>query len=176
VAVLSSFAPRSAKGLAWFAGSCKWNLKEFKALEEGDTQLWKFLEDAIAGMRKIENGAQLRAGDMEDAYCQADRDALFGPHLEYEVQSYAKVVRSGPVGWFDDDKAIWGDWGFDLAQIDVPVAIWQGQDDRIVPAAHAEWLVRNVPGARLHLLPGEGHISYFDRHYGAILDELLALG
>jgi pimeloyl-ACP methyl ester carboxylesterase len=50
----------------------------------------------------------------------------------------------------------------------------EGRDDRFVPISHGEWLARNVPAARAHLLEGEGHISLSRRRYGDVLDELLA--
>ena len=49
--------------------------------------------------------------------------------------------------------------GVDLDAITVPVAIWQGSEDLMVPYAHGEWLTTQVPGVRAHLLPGEGHLS-----------------
>jgi pimeloyl-ACP methyl ester carboxylesterase len=75
-------------------------------------------------------------------------------------------------GWFDDDRALLGDWGFALDAIRVPVSIWQGRQDRFVPAAHGEWLAANVPGARGHLLDDHGHLSLALAHFDAILDEL----
>ena len=50
----------------------------------------------------------------------------------------------------------------------MPVAVWQGREDLMVPSSHGEWLAAHVPGARAHLLPGVGHISLV-----ASLDEVL---
>jgi pimeloyl-[acyl-carrier protein] methyl ester esterase len=38
--------------------------------------------------------------------------------------------------------------------------IIQGQEDRIVPPAHGQVLQSLLPGARLHLLPGAGHLPF----------------
>ena len=56
-----------------------------------------------------------------------------------------------------------------------PVAVWQGDQDRMVPFAHGQWLGDHLPGARVHLLPGEGHLSLAHRHYDEILTDLLDL-
>lgn len=65
------------------------------------------------------------------------------------------------------------DWGFRLEDISVPVQVWQGDVDVNVPVAHAERQAAAIPGAVLHMVPGEGHLMSFD-HLEEILRELLA--
>jgi pimeloyl-ACP methyl ester carboxylesterase len=50
-------------------------------------------------------------------------------------------------------------WGFALADIAVPVHLWYGDGDIIVPAHHGEHLARLIPGARLTIRPDEGHLG-----------------
>jgi pimeloyl-ACP methyl ester carboxylesterase len=54
------------------------------------------------------------------------------------------------------------DWGFRLADIAVPTDVWQGDADVNVPVAHARALAAAIPGAVLHLHPGEGHLMCLD--------------
>ncbi|KAL8136612.1 hypothetical protein V2J09_002613 [Rumex salicifolius] len=42
-----------------------------------------------------------------------------------------------------------------------PIHIWQGMDDRVVPPAVTSFVHRNLPGATVHMLPNEGHFTYF---------------
>ena len=65
------------------------------------------------------------------------------------------------------------DWGFRLEDITVPVQVWQGDEDVNVPVAHAERQAAAIPGAVLHLIPGEGHLMVV-AHLSEILGELLA--
>jgi pimeloyl-ACP methyl ester carboxylesterase len=51
----------------------------------------------------------------------------------------------------------------DLAEIRVPVAIVQGEHDEFIKREHAEYLARNIPGAKLILLPGVSHFAPLQR-------------
>ena len=73
------------------------------------------------------------------------------------------------MGARDDGLALIAPWGFDLAAIAVPVAIWQGRQDAMVPFAHGQWLAAHVSGATAHLFDDEGHLSLFSQ-----MDRLLA--
>jgi pimeloyl-ACP methyl ester carboxylesterase len=66
-------------------------------------------------------------------------------------------------------------WGFDVAEITVPVTVWQGAQDRMVPFAHGQWLAANVAGAEAHLLEDEGHLSLILGSFHEILDDLMAV-
>lgn len=69
-------------------------------------------------------------------------------------------------------------WGFALADIDVPVHLWYGDADIIVPLHHGEHLAERIPGAVLSIRPGEGHLGglgasreVFDAIFGHWLDD-----
>jgi pimeloyl-ACP methyl ester carboxylesterase len=63
------------------------------------------------------------------------------------------------------------DWGFSLRDVAVPVHLWQGDEDRNVPMAHAELQHRAIAGSTLHACPGEGHFLVVDhlREIGGVL-------
>jgi len=48
--------------------------------------------------------------------------------------------------------------GFDLAALDVPVTIWQGDRDLMVPSAHGTWLAASIPRAVAKPALGHGRI------------------
>lgn len=58
----------------------------------------------------------------------------------------------------DEYRAWWAPWGFELADVTVPVRIWQGDADAWVPTAMADRLASGVPGATVTWCPGEGHL------------------
>jgi pimeloyl-ACP methyl ester carboxylesterase len=56
----------------------------------------------------------------------------------------------------------------------VPVVVWQGGQDRMVPFAHGQWLAAHLPIARANLLPEEGHLSIAVDKFGEVVGELVA--
>ncbi len=98
-----------------------------------------------------------------------DRAALTGEFADEMATALRRAVSSGIAGWRDDDLAFVQDWGFALDQISVPVDIWQGRQDRMVPFEHGQWLAAKVPNARAHLFATEGHLSILNQ-----LPDLLA--
>ncbi|MBB3044060.1 alpha/beta fold hydrolase [Nocardioides soli] len=49
-------------------------------------------------------------------------------------------------------------WGFDLAEVQVPVRWWHGDDDHIVPLRHGRHVVDRLPDATLTVIDGESHL------------------
>jgi pimeloyl-ACP methyl ester carboxylesterase len=95
-----------------------------------------------------------------------------------EAAAYSRAALStGIAGWRDDDLAFVRDWGVSMEAIGsaVPVSIWQGDQDAMVPFSHGRWLASQLPRARAHLLPGEGHLTLGVTGIGAILDELVEM-
>jgi pimeloyl-ACP methyl ester carboxylesterase len=89
-----------------------------------------------------------------------------------DMTFFAESCRQGPAGAVLDYK-LWAEpWGFSLAAIRVPVHLWQGDDDHMVPMHHAEWMAEQIPGAVVHPLAGVGHISIQD-HVAEMLDVLV---
>ena len=86
--------------------------------------------------------------------------------------TFREGLREGVEGWLEDDVAFLRPWGFSLDEIDVPVSIWQGSEDLMVPAAHGEWLSAHVPGAHSRIQHGEGHLSVILGCVDPMFDEL----
>ncbi|MFB6179306.1 MAG: alpha/beta fold hydrolase [Halorientalis sp.] len=55
-------------------------------------------------------------------------------------------------------------WGFDLADIDVPVALWYGKADTIVPVEMGLYLAREIPTAQAHVYPDLDHLSIVEHN------------
>jgi len=173
-ASVAGIAPRDAAGLDWLGGMGPENLEEIAAAADSREALTVFLEAAASSLRQV-TAAHL-AEELGGLVSATDKAALSGEYAEYLASSFRAAVSTGIAGWRDDDLAFVRDWGFSVAAGGpVPVAIWQGAQDKMVPYAHGEWLAAHVPGARAHLLPGEGHLTLTVTSFGEILDDLLDL-
>jgi pimeloyl-ACP methyl ester carboxylesterase len=173
-ASVAAVAPFHAPGLDFGAGMGPENIAEFEAALRGPAALTEFLDRESAGFSTVTGPAVAQAlGGLID---DADRAVLTGAYADHLAAGLRAALSAGIAGWRDDDLAFVADWGFPLTGPEkLPVAIWQGDQDRMVPYAHGQWLAANIPGARAHLLPGEGHLTISVSGIGAILDDLLDL-
>jgi pimeloyl-ACP methyl ester carboxylesterase len=170
-ATIAGVAPTYAEDLDWLAGMGEENLEEFAAARAGPAELQSFIDRYAQELRSV-TGEQVRKA-LGDLVSAPDAAVLTGEYAEFAAAGIRDSLRTGIWGWFDDDLALLGVWGFDLDAIATPVTIWQGREDRFVPPAHGEWLAANVAGARAHLLDGHGHLSLAIASFGDILDELV---
>lgn len=157
-------APYPAEGLDWFDGMDPLNVKEFGWALEGEQTLLPNVEKEIAGMatRVAEDPSKI-LGD-EWTLSDADRAVLQREDIGALIREGTdELVRGGPWGWVDDDLAFTKPWGFDIAEITVPVEVRYGLTDVLVPAAHGAWLATHVPNATVVAESGEGHMSDPDR-------------
>jgi pimeloyl-ACP methyl ester carboxylesterase len=130
------------------------------------------LRAALEGREARERHAATAEFDTE-SFTPADAAALAGPWASL-AQDAGSAGAAGPEGLIDDDLAFVAPWGFDLAQVDAPVLLVQGGEDRIVPPAHADGLLRGCRRGELWLRPADGHVSVLEACPVA-MDWLLAL-
>jgi pimeloyl-ACP methyl ester carboxylesterase len=156
-ASLAGVAPYPAEGLDWMAGMGEENQVEFGAALAGREPLEQFMNAAAPSFANVQPADVIAA--FGDLISDVDKKALVGDLADYLATSARYSLSTGIAGWRDDDLAFTSPWGFDPATITVPVAIWQGDQDRMVPFAHGRWLAAHIPAATAHLLPGEGHLS-----------------
>ena len=168
-ATIAGVAPYT--GPDWLAGMAAENVAEFGAAIDSEQSLTAYLAADAAELAGVTAAQVAQAlGGLASA---ADRAAVTGEFAEYLAESDRTALSGGIAGWRDDDLAFVRDWGFSLDQVRVPVSIWQGDQDAMVPFRHGEWLACQLPHARAHLLPGEGHLTLVQARIGDILGELV---
>ncbi|GIG22041.1 alpha/beta hydrolase [Cellulomonas chitinilytica] len=134
---------------------------------------------APGGLRAAVHGRDARALFAEtdefdpSIFVEPDWAALSGAWAPLG-QDAQRAEADGADGLVDDDVAFVSPWGFALRDVRVPVLVVQGGRDRVVPPAHAEHLVRELPFGELWLRPRDGHVAVLDA-VPVGLDWLLAL-
>jgi pimeloyl-ACP methyl ester carboxylesterase len=115
------------------------------------------LRAAVAG-----RDARMRHAEQSDfdpaTFTDADFAALAGTWAAMGVDA-GTADRAGPDGQVDDDVALVSPWGADLAAVEAPVLLVQGEQDRVAPPSHAMRLTGELPQSELWLRPDDGHIS-----------------
>ena len=171
-ATVAGVAPPDSPDLNFLAGMGEENVEELNAAIAGPNELQTYLERVAPNFAQV-TGDQIIAA-LGDVVGDVDRRALTGELGTFLADNNRAALKNGFWGWFDDDLAFLRNWGFDLARIIVPVSIWQGAQDRMVPFSHGQWLAAHIPGARAFLLPEHGHLSLAVGSFGRILDDLIA--
>ena len=165
-ATLAGVAAADAPDLDWLDGMGEGNHAEFGAAREGRERLTPFLEAERAGIMDIE--PEQLADSIRPHLSDVDAEALTGEFAEFLLGSFHTGLALGVEGWVEDDLAFLGSWGFDLASIDVPVLVWQGREDLMVPPAHGDWLRRHLHTAEGEVLPAEGHLTLYVNRVGDV--------
>lgn len=166
-------APYGLPGLDFLAGMGEENVTEFGLALDGEPALRKYLEQELPPLRAATAEQIVEA--MATVLPPVDRAVLTG-ELGKAFAAAMRSAASGTVnGWLDDDLAFTRPWGFDLEQLRVPVSLWQGSEDLMVPFAHGQWLAERIPGVRAHLEQGEGHLSISVGAIEQMLEELESL-
>jgi len=65
-------------------------------------------------------------------------------------------------------------WGFPWPKVTVPVTLWHGTRDPVVPPEHARHLAQSLADSGLHWLSNEGHFSAAVNHIDEVLARLSA--
>lgn len=66
-------------------------------------------------------------------------------------------------------------WGFEAADVQVPVRWWHGDNDHIIPHAHGVHMAARLPDARFETIHGESHLGGLGVAT-EVLQELMELG
>lgn len=94
----------------------------------------------------------LAAGPADDAVLD---DPMQGPRLRLMA---SEAIRQGVAGIAFDIVAVSvAPWDLDPRRVTVPVTLWYGDADLLVPPAHGAWWEGVVPASTLNVVPNAGH-------------------
>ncbi|MBL0885273.1 alpha/beta hydrolase [Myceligenerans sp. I2] len=135
--------------------------------------------ESVEGVLVVASFAPFDAGGPDDVAAEAasslppvDLAVLTAGYGMDDAVDMDHDLPGGDAGWVADLAALTGPWGFDLDAVTVPVELWHGALDHVVPAAHGLWLAEHLPTAQRHLEPGHGHLSLAVDRLGEKLEAL----
>jgi pimeloyl-ACP methyl ester carboxylesterase len=150
VASLASLAPYDAEGLDWLAGFSQEALDEVQLMQADPPGSRAWFHKEQEKMLAV-SPAQL-ALDMSARDPGVDLELLTDEAISMQL-----AMAPGIEGSWDDCVAQITPWGFDLAQVSVPVLLLHGGQDKAVPFSHGQWLASHIPGVEAWFFDNEGH-------------------
>jgi len=166
VATIAGVGPFDAPDLDFLDGMGEGNIAEFGAAAEGRERLTAYCRADADGM--VSASPDELADALRPHLSNVDAAALTGEVAEFLLGTIVDGLRPGVEGWVDDDFAFVAPWGFDLEDVRAPVLVWQGDQDRMVPSAHGDWLRTHLPTAEGEVVHGDGHITLYANRVGEV--------
>lgn len=137
---------------------------------EGRQALARFYDPEIEQLRGADVDGFMRAVGEDPATATAEQRATAG----YVLGAIQEALRPGRDGWLDDGLTMFRPWGFELADISQPVAVWHSRDDKLVAVEHGRRLAADIPAAEPFLVDGIGHGGVCCRREVAMFDWIVS--
>ena len=99
-----------------------------------------------------------------------DRVFLQGELGALLTESFRRAVRHGADGMLSEARMFVRPWGSWFGRLSLPVHLFHGGQDRIVPVTIARRMAENIPRCEARFYAEEGHFSVMGRH----LEEVMA--
>ncbi len=107
--------------------------------------------------------------DVDRAYFESDE------MRELRQRDLEEAFVQGPAAASLEAQLHVTDWGFELADVEAPVLLWQGEDDKHHPIKMGRYLAEALPDCTPIFVPGAGAFGFIDR-MEEIVTGLLAVG
>jgi pimeloyl-ACP methyl ester carboxylesterase len=172
VATLASVAPYGVEGLDWLEGMGEANVQDFEAVLAGPEALEPVVLRDQAEM--FSAGPDGLRQSMLTILSPVDQAAFTADVAEWIYAVMAEGSAKRIEGFRDDNLACVAPWGFDPADIGVPVLLLQGVQDLMVPPSHGRWLAARIPGVEAEISDAEGHITLLTGRIPEVHEWLLA--
>lgn len=105
---------------------------------------------------------------------EPDRAIILNEKLRQNLRrSMRNSFRQGSAGLAMDLRLMTQDWGIDFSSLKMPIRLWHGELDTIVPNSHSSKIAKKIPHAELTLMKGEGHYSLPIMRLNLIMEPLL---
>jgi len=167
VCVFASLAPYGAPGLDFAEGMSEGFREEIRTFSDEPGRARAEFRARSAEFARLSSSPAWWMGRWAD---RAGQDAA---HSQEWADYLALVNRDGysggDEGWWEDWSASFLPWGFDLASIRAPVALWHGLRDTAAPPGHSRWLAGHIPHATAHFPADQDHTNVEENNRAAAI-------
>lgn len=109
---------------------------------------------------------------IESSMSEADEELLSDEEMaRFFAEDVKEAFRQGVRGPADDAIILYGEWGFEVEDIEVEVGLYHGEEDKSAPYGFALYLDEKLPQSNLHSYPGEGHL-FVMRLFGQVFERV----
>ena len=139
---MGGVAPYEAFGPGWTDGMGESNVTEFGAAAAGRDEL----ETLLGGIDRSDVTARPAAGRRSAASSRRSTSTRGAPASATTTwRARVKAPGAAPTAGATTTSRSWRRGASSRTTIDVPVAVWHGEQDRAVPFAHGRWLCDHLP-------------------------------
>ena len=131
-----------------------------------------WLAGPLVSLRAVVRSAHKLLRMLPSADAEALRD---NPAFEILFESQRHAWRGSAEGVIADAQIYAQPWGFGLEDVDVPVRLWHGKQDRAFSFRLAEETAARLRNCETRIIENEGHYSLPIRHVREILADLIAV-
>ncbi len=165
------------------SGNCPYDIPGAKETWSSQDALLYFLADKLPWALRLFLGMVARnvrkdpssIFSLFSGLSEVDKAALARPDIQSLLnQMVTGAFQQGTSGAALDWKLEARPWGFSLQDISMPVYVWHGEQDKLVPVEQGRIFEKYIPQARAKYYPADGHISLIGSHYEELLSSLLS--
>lgn len=80
------------------------------------------------------------------------------------IKMVREALRQGTRGAHHESLLTITEYGFRLQEIQMPVMLWHGEDDKNIPVEMARYAASAIPKCEAKIYPNEGHLSLFKKN------------
>ena len=131
-----------------------------------------YLVRPFATMRLSARGERVILKLLQPCDAEALRDSAA---FEACFESQRRAWRGSAEGVLTDAQIYAQPWGFRLEDVEVPVRLWHGKEDRAFSFRVAQEIARRLPNCTARYINNAGHYSLPIRHMHEILADLIEL-
>jgi pimeloyl-ACP methyl ester carboxylesterase len=169
-AVMGSWAPVAEEPGLWLQMA---PLDRFFGRLSGTLPWLFYLPFSFFGLAARRFSPQGFMKSIESSMSEADRAfAQEEGMAAFYAADIREAFRQGTRGPADDAIILYQDWGFRLDNISFPVHVFHGEDDKFAPFSFGQYLVANLPQARMYNYPSQGHL-FLLRIFGDIFERVI---